>query len=82
MRITVMGVKLYQQGLEGYFRDPGFDQKLIQSGICKDTKFLDGIHHLTAAHHQVGFAKNVGMGCCISMDNSMICSDIWHKYHE
>ena len=26
MRITVMGIKLYQQGLEGYFRDPGFDQ--------------------------------------------------------
>ena len=30
MRITVMGVKLYQHGLEGYFWDPGFDQNTEQ----------------------------------------------------
>ena len=27
---TVMGVKLYQHGLEGYFWDPGFDQNTEQ----------------------------------------------------
>ena len=80
MRITVMGVNYISRVLKGIFEIQ--DLTKIQSGICKDTKFLDGIHHLTAAHHQVGFAKNVGMGCCISMDNSMICSDIWHKYDE
>ena len=79
MRITVMGVNYISRVLKGIFGIQ--DLTKIQNGICKDTKFLDGIHHLTAAH-EVGFAKNVGMGCGISMGNSMISSDIWHKYHE
>ena len=80
MRITVMKVNYISRVLKGIFEIQ--DLTKIQSGICKDTKFQDGIHHLTAAHHEVGFAKNVGMGCGISMGNSMICSDIWHKYHK
>jgi len=50
------GGKLYQQGLEGYFRDPGFDQNTEQDSqkhtiSRQDTSF----ENITA--HEVGFAK-------------------------
>ena len=54
MRITVMGVNYLSRVLKGIFGIQ--DLTKIQSRIRKNTKFLDGIRHLTAAH-EVGFAK-------------------------
>ena len=31
---------------------------------------------------QMGMTRMVLLNCPISIGNSMICSDIWHKYHE
>ena len=54
MRITVMGVNYISRVLKGIFGIQ--DLPKIQSGIRKNTKFVDRIRHLTAAH-EVGFAK-------------------------
>ena len=56
MKLTLMGINYMtiSRVLKGIFGIQ--DLTKIKSGIRKNTKFLDGIHHLTAGH-EVGFAK-------------------------
>jgi len=59
------------QGLEGYSRDPGFDQNTVRDS--EKRKYLDGIRDLAATSREAGFAKmwarNAGF-CCLSVGNS------------
>ena len=45
---------LSPQGLEGYFRDPGFDQNTVRDS--ENAKYLDGKQDFNATQ-EVGFAK-------------------------
>jgi len=64
---TIQGII---QGLEGYSRDPGFDQNTVRDSGKR--KYLDGIRDLTATR-ETGFAKILGREagfCCLSVGNS------------
>ena len=63
------------QGVEGYSRDPGFDQNTVRDSGKR--KYLDGIRDLTATR-EAGFTKiwtgDAGF-CCLSVGNSGNCHD-------
>ena len=62
------------QGLEGYSRDPGFDQNTVRDSGKR--KYLDGIRDLTATR-EAGFTKiwagDAGF-CCLSVGDSGNCN--------
>ena len=64
---------LTEQGLQGYSRDPGFDQNTVRdSGKRKNILTGFGIRDLTATR-EAGFAKILGREagfCCLSVGNS------------
>ena len=65
----------FNQGLEWYSRDPGFDQNTV-----RDSENVIWIRDLTVTR-VVGFAK-FGLGCGIGKENSLRASSPWHSGGE